>query len=72
MKKMTTAEEHMMFGEESKKEEPAKEVFVMCMKGDEKVKARFVDYVKMGFGFYVGYNIARALKRAIIITNITK
>jgi hypothetical protein len=32
------------------------------------MQEKFKEYVKLGFGFYIGYNVARALKHAIIKT----
>lgn len=29
----------------------------------------FVDAIKFGFGFYIGFNLARMAKKAFIITN---
>ena len=49
-----------------KKEEP-RVVYV----GKEK-KNTFIDAVKFGLGFYVGFNMGRMIKRAFIITNISK
>ena len=50
-----------------KKEEP-RVVYV----GKESKKKVFVDAVKFGLGFYVGFNLGRIIKRTIILTNITK
>lgn len=41
-------------------------LIIVYAKGDEKVKVRIVDYIKMGFGIYVGYNLARALKDTLL------
>lgn len=39
--------------------------------GKEK-KQVFVDAVKFGVGFYIGFNLARMAKRLLIITNVSK
>lgn len=59
-------------GKPEEKQESTKEVMVVVMKGEDKVKTKFVDYVKLGLGFYIGFNLGRVLKRSIIITNISK
>ena len=51
-----------------KKIEPTHTVFV----GKETKKNQFVEAVKFGLGFYVGFNLGRVIKRTIILTNITK
>jgi hypothetical protein len=47
------------------------EEHVVCV-GKEKKKNIFVEAVKFGAGFYVGFNMARVIKRLFIITNISK
>lgn len=51
-----------------KKVEPTHTVFV----GKESKKNQFVEAVKFGFGFYIGFNFGRMIKRFIIATNISK
>ena len=36
--------------------------------GVEKPKTRLVDSIKFGFGFYIGFNLARTLKYLILAT----
>lgn len=36
---------------------------------EEKKKNQFVEAVKFGFGFYIGFSLGRMLKRAFLITN---
>ena len=50
-----------------KKEEP-NIVYV----GKATKKKTFVEAIKFGLGFYVGFNLGRMLKRTLILTNITK
>lgn len=38
------------------------EYVVMYEKGENRIKFRMLDFVKMGFGFYVGYNLAKSLR----------
>ena len=40
--------------------------------GKEPKKKTFVEAVKFGFGFYIGFNCGRMLKRLIIVTNVSK
>lgn len=40
--------------------------------GKEPKKKTFVEAVKFGFGFYIGFNLGRMLKRVIIATNVSK
>lgn len=40
--------------------------------GKEKKQHVFLDAIKFGFGFYIGFNMGRMIKRAFIITNISK
>lgn len=42
------------------------------MKKDKEEKYSLTDYIKLGFGFYIGFNLGRVLKRVIIATNISK
>ena len=51
-----------------KRVEPTHTVFV----GKESKKNQFVEAVKFGFGFYIGFNLGRMLKRVIIATNVSK
>lgn len=50
-----------------KKKEP-NVVFV----GKENKKKTFIEAVKFGAGFYVGFNLARMVKRMFIFANISK
>ena len=43
-------------------------VVLIYAKGEDKMKMRFVDAIKLGFGIYIGYNIAQALKNSIKIS----
>ena len=47
-------------------EEKREGTIIMIERGESGVKNTLKDYVKFGFGFYVGYNLARALKKAIL------
>ena len=40
--------------------------------GKENKKKTFVEAVKFGVGFYVGFNLARMAKRLFIITSVSK
>lgn len=40
--------------------------------GKENKKHTFVEAVKFGVGFYIGFNAARMIKRLFIITNVAK
>lgn len=42
------------------------------MKENKNEKYGLVDYIKLGFGFYIGFNLGRVLKRVIIATNVSK
>lgn len=43
-------------------------VMIIYAKGEDKMKMRFVDAIKLGFGIYIGYNLAQALKSSIKIS----
>lgn len=43
-------------------------VVLIYAKGEDKMRIRFVDAIKIGFGIYVGYNLAQALKNSIKIS----
>lgn len=40
--------------------------------GKTEKKRPVVDAIKFGFGFYIGFNLGRMLKRIIIATNVSK
>lgn len=42
------------------------------MKKEKDEKYGLADYIKLGFGFYIGFNLGRVLKRMIIITNVSQ
>lgn len=42
-------------------------VMIIYAKGEDKMKLRFVDAIKMGIGIYVGYNLAQKLISSIKI-----
>lgn len=47
-----------------------KEVVVMCVNNGQKYTIK--DYVSLGFGFYIGWNIARTLKYTLLGIRIKK
>lgn len=47
-------------------------IIMICEKGDNKMKLRMMDFVKMGFGFYVGYNLADFLRNSVKLNIKTK
>lgn len=51
---------------EIKKDEVTNNFIFMGGKGCKKMKISLADCIKLGFGFYIGYNIARALKYSLI------
>ena len=42
------------------------------MKGEDMMRIRFIDCVKIGFGIYVGYNLAHKLQNSIKLNVNTK
>lgn len=40
-------------------------VVILYEKGDDRMRIRLVDCIKIGFGIYVGYNLAQILKNSI-------
>lgn len=53
----------MRFMENEQKEN----VMIIYAKGEDRMKMRFVDAIKMGIGIYVGYNLAQKLIGSIKI-----
>lgn len=48
-----------------KNTEEVNDYIVMYEKGENNIKFRVLDFVKMGFGFYVGYNLAHCLREKL-------
>lgn len=41
------------------------------MENKKQEKYGLADYIKLGFGFYIGFNLGRVLKRVIIAMNVS-
>ena len=52
--------------EETPKEENCKEIAIMIMKGEDNMKVTLKDCIKLGLGIYIGYNVGRLVKHALI------
>ena len=42
------------------------------MENKKKEINSLADYIKLGFGFYIGFNLGRVLKRVIIAMNVSQ
>lgn len=48
------------------------EEHVICVGKKEERRRPVMEAIKFGFGFYIGFNLGRMVKRIIVATNISK